>query len=323
MMTREEIEANGDQILEQLKQYLDLSEERGLFLNNADWLLPLSYVEFLRDIGRHFRVNEMIRMEAYRQRLEREEGLSFIEFNYQLLQAYDFLLLFQRYGCVLQVGGDDQWGNILAGTDLIWRIEGKVVYGLTFPLLTTARGEKMGKTATGTIWLSARRTSAYEFYQYWINTDDRDVGRFLAYFTFLPIDEVRRLGEQKGAELREAKETLAYEVTALAHGTAEAEKARRTSRALFGGEEVNISSIPTTTIKSSRLREGIVVTSLFCEVGLTNSKGAARRLIEQGGAYINGQRIENYEIKIDQSFLRGESILIRAGKKRYHRVISR
>ncbi len=234
----------------------------------------------------------MIKMEAYRQRLEREEGLSFIEFNYQLLQAYDFLLLFQRYGCTLQMGGDDQWSNILAGIDLIRRIDGKIAYGLTFPLLTTARGEKMGKTAKGAVWLSASRTSPYEFYQYWINTDDRDVERFLAYFTFLPMHEVRRLGGLKDSALREAKEVLAYEVTKLAHGEVEAKKAREASRAGFGGEEAGLAAIPTTVIDLRLLTQGIPVIDLFIEAGLTNSKGASRRLIQQGGAYINGQQVK-------------------------------
>ena len=205
LISRETIESNGIGILAQLKRYLNFNEGSGLFLNNADWLIPLNYIEFLRDIGRHFRVNEMIKVEAYRQRLDREEGLSFIEFNYQLLQAYDFLHLFQQYGCLLQMGGDDQWGNILAGADLIRRMKGDIVHALTFPLLTTASGEKMGKTAGGAIWLDADRTSPYAFYQYWINTDDKDVERFLAYFTFLPMDEVRRLGGLKDADLREAR----------------------------------------------------------------------------------------------------------------------
>ena len=193
-------------ILAQLQRYLQLDGGAGLFLNNADWLLKLNYIEFLRDIGRHFRVNEMIKAEAYRARLEREEGLSFIEFNYQLLQAYDFMHLAKNYDCTLQMGGDDQWGNILAGVDLTRRTLQKTAHGLTFPLLTTARGEKMGKTAAGAIWLDATRTSPYDFYQYWINCDDRDVARFLAYFTFLPMDEVRELGAREGADLREAKD---------------------------------------------------------------------------------------------------------------------
>jgi tyrosyl-tRNA synthetase len=320
MMSREAIEANGVCLLAQLKRYLDLSNGRGAFLNNVDWLTSLNYIQFLRDIGRHFRVNEMIRAEAYRQRLEREEGLSFIEFNYQLLQAYDFLHLFDQHSCVLQLGGDDQWGNILAGVDLIRRMEGQTVHALTFPLLTTAGGEKMGKTVGGAVWLDADRTSPYEFYQYWINTDDRDVERFLAYFTFLPITEVRRLGGVTGAESRTAKEVLAYEVTKLAHGTVEAEKAREASHAAFGGEGIDLSAIPTSGIEPDRLAEGISIIDLFHEVGLATSRGEARRLIQQGGAYINGEQVSGIDAIVTQEDLDGEGIMLRSGKKRYHRV---
>ncbi len=320
MMSQEEIEANGVHILGQLKRYLNFSNGQGLFLNNADWLVPLTYIEFLRDIGRHFRVNEMIKVEAYRQRLEREEGLSFIEFNYQLLQAYDFLLLYRKQGCLVQMGGSDQWGNILAGVDLIRRMEAKTAYGLTFPLLTTARGEKMGKTAKGAIWLSANRTSPYEFYQYWINTDDRDVERFLAYFTFLPMDQVRHFGQMKDAALREAKEILAYEVTSLAHGKEEADRARSASHAAFGGEDADLSSIPTTTIASSRLVQGIPIIDLLYQVGLTRSKAASRRLIQQGGAYVNGEQIKEIEMIVSEKSFEGEALLLRSGKKQYHRV---
>ena len=318
-MSHETIQSNGVNILAQLKRYLNFSNGSGLFLNNANWLMPLNYIEFLRDIGRHFRVNEMIKMEAYRQRLDREEGLSFIEFNYQLLQAYDFLYLFQEYGCVLQMGGDDQWGNILAGADLIRRMKGGLAHALTFPLLTTASGEKMGKTAGGAIWLDASRTSSYEFYQYWINTDDKDVERFLAYFTFLPMDEVRRLGGLKNADIREAKEVLAYEVTQLAHGEEEAKRAAVASRAAFGGGG-DLSAIPTSIIALSRLVEGIPIVDLFHEVGLTTSKGAARRLIEQGGAYINGQQVTTIGMIVNNSHVEEGAMLLRYGKKRYLRV---
>ena len=252
IISTEQIEKNGASILAQLQRYLDLDNTAGLFLNNAEWLLSLNYIEFLRDIGKHFRVNEMIRAEGYRQRLERELGLSFLEFNYQLLQSYDYLCLFQKYDCVLQLGGDDQWGNILAGVDLVRRIEGKRVHGLTFPLLTTAGGAKMGKTAGGAVWLDPNRTSPYEFYQYWINTDDRDVERFLAYFTFLPMDEVRRLGSLEHDAIREAKAVLAYEATKLAHGKVEADKAQETSRAAFGGGGLDLDAMPTTAISTER-----------------------------------------------------------------------
>ncbi len=321
LLLRETIETNGHKLLSQLKRYLDFSEERGIFMNNADWLMPLNYIEFLRDIGRHFRVNEMIKAEAYRQRLEREEGLSFIEFNYQLLQAYDFLYLFRQYDCVLQLGGDDQWGNILAGVDLVRRLEGESVHALTFPLLTTATGEKMGKTATGAIWLDANRTSPYEFYQYWVNIDDRDVERFLACFTLLPIGEVRRLGRLKGESIREAKRVLAYEVTKLAHGETEAKNARDASHAAFGDGGIDISAIPTATIDGERLSGGITIVDLFCEVGLGSSKSAVRRLIQQGGAYLNGKQITNMEALVTSEHLDENALLLRHGKKQFRRVV--
>ena len=321
MISAEQIEKNGANILQQLQRYLDLDDTAGLFLNNAEWLLSLNYIEFLRDIGKHFRVNEMIRAEGYRQRLEREMGLSFLEFNYQLLQAYDYLCLLQKYDCVLQLGGDDQWGNILAGVDLVRRIEGKRVHGLTFPLLTTAGGAKMGKTAGGAVWLDATRTSPYQFYQYWINIDDRDVERFLAYFTFLPMDEVKRLGSLEHDEIREAKAVLAYQATKLAHGKVEADKAQETSRAAFGGGGLDLDAMPTTTISTERLDAGIPIMELFHEVGLTTSKSEARRLIQQGGAYINEKQYKAIDIVVDANMLEDNALLLRAGKKRYHRVL--
>jgi tyrosyl-tRNA synthetase len=321
LMSQETIEQNGQGILGQLQRYLNLDGEQGLFLNNADWLLQLNYIEFLRDIGRHFRVNEMIRMDAYRQRLEREEGLSFIEFNYQLLQAYDFLLLNQRHSCRLQIGGDDQWGNILAGSDLIRRVERNSAFGLTFPLLTTARGQKMGKTEKGAIWLSSDRTSPYEFYQYWINTDDRDVERFLKYFTFLPLDEIGRLSALEGADIRQAKERLAFEATTLCHGEQEAENARQASIAAFSNNAADMSSIPTSNISAARVAEGILLVDLFVEVGLAESKSSIRRLIAQGGAYINDTKITEPNATISTTDVTDGALLLRHGKKKHHRVL--
>ena len=333
MLSEEQISANGKGILAQLQCYLNLdnaiadsenshiASKAGRFLNNADWLLSVNYIEFLRDIGKHFRVNEMIKAEGYRQRLERELGLSFLEFNYQLLQAYDYLRLFQKYGCRLQLGGDDQWGNILAGVDLVRRIEGERVHAVTFPLLTTASGAKMGKTAGGAVWLDAERTSPYEFYQYWINVDDRDVTRFLGYFTFLPMDEIRRLGNLEDEAIREAKEVLAYETTQLAHGKVEADKARTASRAAFGGGNLDEAAMPTSVIASERLESGIPIMELFHEVGLTNSRSEARRLIQQGGAYINEKQYRAIDVVVDTDLLEENALLLRAGKKRYHRII--
>lgn len=333
MLSQEQIAANGKSILAQMQRYLNLDNEManadnsqitsqaGKFLNNADWLLSINYIEFLRDIGKHFRVNEMIRAEGYRQRLDRELGLSFLEFNYQLLQAYDYLCLFQEYRCRLQLGGDDQWGNILAGVDLVRRVKGERVHAVTFPLLTTASGAKMGKTAGGAVWLDAERTSPYEFYQYWINTDDRDVSRFLAYFTFLPMDEIRRLGSLKDEAIREAKEVLAYEVTQLAHGKTEANKAQAASRAAFGGGNLDAVEMPTSAITSQRLESGIPIMELFHEVGLANSRSEARRLVQQGGAYINEKQYRAIDMVVNTDLLEAEALLLRAGKKRYHRIV--
>ena len=333
MLSAEEISANGKGILTQLQRYLNLDNgmadgkdsqpapEAGKFLNNADWLLSVNYIEFLRDIGRHFRVNEMIKAEGYRQRLDRELGLSFLEFSYQLLQAYDYLCLFQKYECRLQLGGDDQWGNILAGVDLVRRIEGERVHAVTFPLLTTASGAKMGKTAGGAVWLDAEQTSPYEFYQYWINVDDRDVSRFLAYFTFLPMDEVRRLGSLEDEAIREAKEVLAYEATQLAHGKAEADKAQAAARAAFGGGNLDAAEMPTSVIPSERFDSGIPIMALFHEVGLANSRSEARRLIQQGGAYINEKQCRAIDMVVGTDLLEENALLLRAGKKRYHRIV--
>ena len=333
MLSQEQIATNSKGILAQLQRYLDLDNgiasaenpeiapKAGKFLNNADWLLSINYIEFLRDIGKHFRVNEMIRAEGYRQRLERELGLSFLEFNYQLIQAYDYLRLFQKYECRLQLGGDDQWGNILAGVDLVRRVEGKRVHALTVPLITTANGVKMGKTAGNAVWLDANRTSPYEFYQYWINTDDRDVVRFLACFTFLSMEEIRRLGELEDEDIREAKEILAYEVTQLAHGKMEADKAQAASRAAFGGGNFDDVTMPTSVISTARFESGILIMELFHEVGLTNSRSEARRLIQQGGAYINEKQYRAIDTVIDVSLFEESALLLRAGKKRYHRVV--
>lgn len=321
LLTPDEIAHNGRGILGQLQRYLTLDGAKGQFVNNADWLMPLKYIDFLRDIGRYFKVNEMIRAEAYRQRLEREEGLSFIEFNYQLLQAYDFLLLHQKHGCLLQIGGDDQWSNILAGADLIRKLETKQAFGLTFPLLTTARGEKMGKTATGAVWLAEERTSPYQFYQYWINTDDRDVERFLAYFTFLPMDEVRKLGRLQGQVLNEAKKVLALEATKLCHGEAAGSKAKEDTAALFDKKGGDLSAVPTTKLERAALAAGVSFVELMVTTGLAESKNAARRLIQQGGAYLNDKAVSDPNLVVKDDALAEGALLLRQGKKKYHRIV--
>ena len=317
MLSKEEIGSNGEGILSQLKRYLKLDGDEGLFLNNADWLLPINYIEFLRDIGKYFRVNEMIKSEAYKQRLEREEGLSFIELNYQILQAYDFLVLFERYNCLLQLGGNDQWGNIVAGVDLIRKVKQKGSCAITFPLLTTARGQKMGKTEGGAVWLDSKKTSPYEFYQYWINTDDRDVERFLKFFTFVPLTKIEELCSKSGHELREAKETLAFEATKLTHGEEEAKKASEASKNLFTGSG-DLSHVPTTTFSKSEI-SNIQLTELLVKIGFSDSKSEATKLIKGGGVSVAGQKI-SLTTSVSTLTESGE-VVIKKGKKIFHRVI--
>lgn len=319
LMSREEIDKNAEGIKAQLSRFLDFAGGKALMVNNADWLAKLNYIDFLRDIGRHFSVNRMLTAESYKARLE--TGLSFIEFNYMLLQAYDYWRLFRHYDCRLQMGGNDQWGNILAGTDLIRRLEGGVAYTLTFPLITTASGVKMGKTHQGAIWLDRDLTSPYEYYQYWINQDDKDVGRFLALFTFLPMKEVRKLASLAGEEIREAKEALAFEATRLCHGEEEAEDARKASRQLFGSDSLEVSeSAPSYDMSAKDIEQGIPAYLLFEKGRLCKTRSDARRLISQGGAYVNDQRIESFDQMIDSKDMRDGSILLRAGKKRYLKV---
>jgi tyrosyl-tRNA synthetase len=320
MLDEETIRAFGRKIQAQLDRYLYFSEGQALALDNADWLLPLNYIGFLRDIGRHFSVNRMLAAEAYKQRLER--GLSFIEFNYQLLQAYDYLTLYRQHGCRLQMGGDDQWGNILAGVDLIRRVEGGAAEALTFPLLTTATGAKMGKTASGAVWLDAKLVSPYDFYQYWINCDDRDVGRFLKLYTFLPLDEVRELEALEGGELREAKRTLAFEATAITHGRAAAEDAKKASLAAFGGGGGDLDAVPTTILPRARLAAGVGIIDLIVETGLAPSRGEAKRLVQQGGISVDDERIDAIDHVVRGAEAKPGGLLLRAGKKKYHRVVA-
>jgi len=351
LLTPEMVEENAVGIKKQLSRFLDFREGKALMLNNADWLTKLEYIPFLRDFGRHFSVNRMIKAESYKMRLESEEGLNFIEFNYMLLQAYDFLELYGHHACRLQMGGSDQWGNIVAGIELIRRVRQETAFGITFPLITTSTGAKMGKTADGAVWLDPAKTSPYEYYQYWINTDDRDVVRFMALFTFLPIEEIRALEKLSGADLNSAKVILAFEVTQLAHGREEALKAYRAAESMFGprvvpeeilpsssvprnGADVNnaqgqldgvlpaveIDSTPHSIIELDRFKEGIPAFKLYQMVGLASSGSHARRLIEQGGAYVNGQRIESFDDLLTERDIVDQEILLRAGKKRYHKI---
>lgn len=337
LLTAQIVEANALGIKKQLSRFLDFSDGNALMLNNADWLTKLEYIPFLRDFGRHFSVNRMLKAESYKMRLESEEGLNFIEFNYMLLQAYDFMELYDQFGCRLQMGGSDQWGNIVAGVELVRRVRQKTVFGITFPLVTTSSGEKMGKTAQGAVWLAADRTSPYEYYQYWINTDDRDVARFLALFTFLSMSEIRKVEKLSGAELNSAKQVLAFETTRLAHGKEEAMQAYQASASMFGArvvpEEIMPSStiprqawdsedtaVPHSYIKMDQLKAGVPAFKIFHQAGLAGSRGAARRLIEQGGAYVNDQRIASFDQLITGNDINDMEILLRSGKKRYHKI---
>ena len=332
ILTYEEIARNGEAQKRQFSRFLDFSNHKALLLNNADWLTKLNYIDFLRDIGVHFSVNRMLAAESVKIRLE--TGLSFIEFNYQLLQAYDFWYQFKHYDCLIQMGGSYQWGNIVAGIDLIRRLEGKQAYGITFPLIMTADGRKMGKTEKGAVWLDPQRTSSYEYYQFWINTDDRDVKRFLALFTFLPMEEIQeKYGKLEGADLREAKEELANKATEIVHGKEEAEKARKTSRGVFvipvpkfRGEVSQTTkpeedSLPTTAIDKVKIIEGIPAFKLFETAGLCASGSEARRLIEQGGAYVNNKKVNKFDDLVKQEdFDLNGTVLLRAGKKKFHRI---
>jgi tyrosyl-tRNA synthetase len=320
LLAVEQIDANLVTLKAQMSRLLDFSQGRALMVNNGDWLRPLNYLDFLRDIGRHFSVNRMLAAEAYRVRYDGEGGLSFLEFNYMLLQSYDFLHVYREYGCVLQMGGNDQWGNILAGVDLIRRAEGGQAYAATFPLVTTDSGAKMGKTEAGAIWLDPERVSPYEYYQFWINTEDADVPRFLGFFTFLPMDHIRELGRLAGADVRQAKEVLAFEATRILHGEAAARQAQDASRKLFGGGIVT-EAVPTTELDASELAAGIPAPELFQRVGLCPSRSEARRLIQQGGGYVNEVPVGSVDDPITADHLVDGVILLRVGKKRYHRVL--
>lgn len=340
MMTEEQVARCADSLKGQLARFLDFGEGAAIMANNADWLTKLKYIPFLRDIGRHFSVNRMIRMDSCRSRMESEEGLSFIEFNYMVLQAYDFMELYDRYACRIQMGGSDQWGNIVSGIDLIRRMRGATAFGITFPLITTSSGAKMGKTAKGAVWLDPERTSPYDYYQFWINTDDRDVSRFLALFTLLPMEEIRAVERLEGADLNSAKAILAFEATALLHGVDEGLKAYNSAIEMFGRREVPPSilpsstfhaqapgslddSVPTSESSVEAFRGGIPAFKLFQSVGLVRSGAEARRLIAQGGAYLNGRRVEAFDELVTHVDIRDQVLLLRAGKKKYHKILIR
>ncbi|KAF0158272.1 MAG: tyrosyl-tRNA synthetase [Syntrophaceae bacterium] len=333
VLTREQIDYNAQCLGKQLSRYLDFSEGRALLLNNADWLTKINYIEFLRDIGRHFSVNKMLAAESYKIRLEK--GLNFIEFNYMLLQGYDFLHLFQHYGCALQMGGNDQWGNMLAGTELIRKVEAKDAQAVTFPLITTSLGHKMGKTEKGTIWLDSTLTTPYEYYQYWVNCDDADVERFLKLFTYLPLEEIAVVKTLADARLNMAKAVLAYEATKVTHGTDAAKAAWRASMEAFHSRPVDsdlfpsidipreapqadTSAIPRYAVSRKDLEAGVLITSACAKAGLTQSLSEAKRLIEQGGLYINDRQVKSVDEKLSpDDFAGGNELRVRKGKKKY------
>ena len=316
MMTLETIQHNGECFKKQMRRFIDFSEDKALMVNNADWLLQLNYVGMLRDVGASFSVNRMLTAECYKQRLER--GLTFLEFNYMIMQAYDFLQLHRQLDCIMQMGGADQWSNILAGADLIRRKEGKPAYGLTFTLLTTSDGRKMGKTEKGALWLDPEKTSPYDFYQYWRNVDDADVQKCLALLTFLPMEEVRRLGALKDQEINTAKKVLAYEVTQLVHGQEAADKAQQAAEALFGGAGA-LDNAPTVSI--SREMIGMKLVDVLAAVGIFASKGEGRRLIQGGGLYLADVKVADPDYVLSGDLFDGNSVLIRKGKKSYHRLV--
>ncbi len=318
MMSLETINHNGRCFIEQTKRFIDFSEGKAIMENNTNWLLDLNYISFIREIGRHFPVNRMLAAECFKNRMEK--GLSFLEFNYMIMQAYDFLELFRKYNCRLQLGGDDQWSNIIAGADLIRRVEGETVYGMTFALLTTSEGGKMGKTQSGAIWLDADKTSPFEFYQYWRNVADTDVKNCLSLLTFLPMDEVDRLSSLKDAEINKAKETLAFEVTRLVHGEEEANKADKAAKALFGEGALG-GSVPSTEISKNEFIDGMDIITLLSKVELIPSRGEGRRLIQQGGISINDDKITDIGTLITLDFFKDGMLMIRRGKKTYHQVL--
>jgi tyrosyl-tRNA synthetase len=333
VLTREQIDYNAQCLGKQLSQYLDFSDGKALLLNNADWLTKINYIEFLRDVGRHFSVNKMLAAESYKIRMEK--GLNFIEFNYMVLQGYDFLYLFQNHGCALQMGGNDQWGNMLAGTELIRKIAAKDAHAVTFPLITTSLGQKMGKTEKGTVWLDGSLTSPYEYYQYWINCDDADLERFLKLFTFLPLEEISVIKKITDAQLNMAKAVLAFEATRITHGTQAAEDAWRASMEAFHSRPVDADMFPSSTIprtaatsdtsaipryKVSRndLEAGIQICTACAKSGLTSSLSEARRLIEQGGIYINDRQVKSIDEKLTVAdFVDSKELRLRKGKKKY------
>lgn len=319
MMTIEEIDSNCQAFVRQAERFIEFGDNKAILINNADWLRNLKYLPFLREVGAHFSINRMLAADAYKTRLE--EGLTFLELNYMVMQSYDFLYLYRNYDCKLQLGGNDQWSNIIGGVDLVRKLEGGQAYGMTFKLLTNSQGQKMGKTASGALWLNKEKMPVYDFYQYWRNIDDADVENCLSLLTFLPMDEVRHLASFKGAQINKAKEVLAYEVTKNVHGEEDAKAAQKAARALFEGA-IQAGSLPLTQIDSSAfLGEGFGLLNLMKEVGLVDSTSQARNLLKQGGISLNDEVVKDMRYHVTtKDFDENRQIKIRRGKKHYHIV---
>ena len=318
MLTKEDIDHNADCFKRQMEKFIEFGEDKAMMINNADWLLKLNYVDMLRDVGACFSVNNMLRAECYKQRMEK--GLSFLEFNYMIMQSYDFYYLYKHYDCNLQFGGDDQWSNMLGGTELIRRKLGKDANAMTITLLTDSQGKKMGKTAGNAVWLDPNKTSPFEFYQYWRNVGDADVMKCIRMLTFLSLDEIREMDTWEDSRINEKKDILAFELTALVHGKEEAEKAREASRSLFSGMGGDDSNMPTTEIEASEAENGMNIVDLMIKCGLAASRGEAKRLIQQGGVSVDGEKVATMDVIISADALKAGA-KIRKGKKVFHKAI--
>ena len=318
MMTPETIQHNCDCFKKQMSRFIDFSDGKALMVNNADWLMDLNYIDVLREVGAHFSVNRMLTAECYKQRMEK--GLSFLEFNYMIMQSYDFYTLYQKYGCNMQFGGDDQWSNMLGGTELIRRKLGKDAYAMTINLLLNSEGKKMGKTQSGAVWLDPEKTSPFDFYQYWRNVSDADVLKCIKMLTFLPLEEIKEMESWEGSQLNRAKEILAYELTNLVHGEEEAKKAEESAKALFSGG--NAADMPTVTITENDLRDGAIdILGLLVKSGLSASRSEARRSVEQGGVSVNGEKVTDVKTQYAGEDLQGEGITLKRGKKSFKKIV--
>ena len=319
MLTKERIQHNIDCFKKQMSRFIDFSDDKAIMVNNADWLLDLNYVDVLREVGACFSVNNMLRAECYKQRMEK--GLSFLEFNYMIMQSYDFYYLYKNYGCNMQFGGDDQWSNMLGGTELIRKKLGKDAYAMTITLLMNSEGKKMGKTASGAVWLDPEKTSPYDFYQYWRNVDDADVMKCIRMLTFLPLEKIEEMSSWEGSKLNEAKEILAYELTALVHTEEEAVKAREASKALFGGGS-DTANMPTTVLKDEDFADGSAdILSLLVKSELCTSKSDARRAVDQGGVSVNGEKVTDIKLSFTKQDI-GEELILKRGKKKFMKIVT-